>query len=295
MKQIFRCSVSRLRGSTLNKKLILVLFLVLLTANLLSSRGNSAAELLQVRVNRWLEVRQLSGMVTFYRGGTSQRAQVGTRLESMGDAIGTGNRSSAVLEVDTGIGMVDVSSNTTVRVRALEVTADGGRLTRLQVNRGQVRLKVRPFTRPNSGLEIETPAGVSAVRGTNFGLIVHSDGWTGVATLEGGVLNISQGQTVLVKAGFQGLMIPGEPPLQAVPLTDEPYLKLQLLTALKEQMARIVARVDPVNLVMIGDSPLVTDRNGQFDIAVPLPLDRRIKVVVTTPLGKQQVYELAVP
>uniref|UniRef100_A0ACD5H295 FecR domain-containing protein n=1 Tax=Desertifilum tharense IPPAS B-1220 TaxID=1781255 RepID=A0ACD5H295_9CYAN len=50
---------------------------------------------------------------------------------------------------------------------------------------GQARFRVRRFNHPGSSLEIETPAGSSAVRGTEFGVSVHPDGKTGIATREG--------------------------------------------------------------------------------------------------------------
>lgn len=253
------------------------------------------AQSLQVRVDRWLEVRQATGAVTYQQGQTSQNARVGTRLQSVGEAIRTGQGASAVLAVDTGIGFVNISENTTVRVQNLQVTNNGGRITQLQVSGGQARLQVRRFTNPDSRLEIQTPAGVSGVRGTDFGVSVQPDGKTGLVTLEGGVVASAQGQSVAVDAGFQSLVIPGEPPSPAVPLTNNPGLDLRQLTAEANQTARIVGQVDPVNLVQIENQPLVLDRQGQFDVTVPLPADRSIEAVVTTPLGRRQVYELVVP
>jgi len=253
------------------------------------------AQSLQVRVDRWLEVRQATGAVTYQQGQTSRNARVGTRLQAIGEAIRTGQGASAVLAVDTGIGFVNISENTTVRVQNLQVTNNGGRITQLQVSGGQARLQVRRFTNPGSRLEIQTPAGVSGVRGTDFGVSVQPDGKTGLVTLEGGVVASAQGQSVAVEAGFQSLVIPGEPPSPAVPLTNDPGLDLRQLTAEANQTARIVGQVDLVNLVQIENQPLVLDRQGQFDVTVPLPADRSIEAVVTTPLGRRQVYELVVP
>lgn len=270
---------------------IVCVFLSLLISHQLT------AQTIQVRLNRWLEVRQISGTVTLQKGGVSRNAQIGTRLEAVGDAITTQARSNASLNVDTDIGMVEVSANTTVRVQSLQSLGSGGRVTRLQVTRGQARLRVRPFLHPDSQLEIETPAGVSAVRGTQFGIAVLPNGSTSVATLEGSVLNISQGERVAVNAGFSSIMIPGKPPTRPQPLQGEGEtgLRLQTLTEESKGVARIIAQVNPINLVTLADRSLSTDSDGQFSIQVPLPTNRQITVVVTTPLGKQQVYELAVP
>lgn len=268
---------------------------LLLAISFSASERQVDAQSLQVRVDRWLEVRQATGTVTYQQGQTSRNARVGTRLQAVGETIRTGQGASAVLAVDTGVGFVNVSENTTVRVQSLEVTNSGGRITQLQVSGGQARLQVRRFTNPDSRLEIQTPAGVSGVRGTEFGVSVQPDGKTGVVTLEGGVVASAQGQSVAVNGGFQSLVIPGEPPSPAVPLTNNPALDLRQLTAEANQTARIVGQVDPVNLVQIEDETLVLDRQGNFDVTIPLPASRSIEAVVTTPLGRQQVYELLVP
>lgn len=57
---------------------------------------------------------------------------------------------------------------------------------------------------------------------------------------------------------------------------------------------RIVGQVDPVNAVTMNGVSQTIDRNGEFrspEFLVPSFL--RINVIVTTPLGKTQAYELA--
>ncbi|UBF25241.1 FecR family protein [Kovacikia minuta CCNUW1] len=252
---------------------------------------------LQVRVDRWLEIRQIVGSVFYSRQQITQPARVGMQLQQPGEGVLTAARSRTVLAVDTGIGFIDVAERTVLRVQKLQKLPDGGHITHLQVISGQARLRVRRFTHNSSELEIQTPAGWSAVRGTVFGLTVHPDGKTGLATREGKVTTNAQGKTVPVSAGFQNLTIPGEPPSPPVPIPLKPNtrLQLQILIAVSHQAARIVGRIDPVNLLIIGDQPQIVDRNGRFDLTVAMAANRRIPVVVITPLGQQQAYELAVP
>ncbi|MGJ3253683.1 MAG: FecR family protein [Elainellaceae cyanobacterium] len=253
---------------------------------------------IQVRVDRWLEVRQVNGTVAFRP--TNQRAspaQVGNRLQRVGDAISTAARSGSILAVDTNIGFIDVSENTLVRLQELRTTSDGGKITRLQIPQGQARLRVRPFTNDSSELEIETPAGWSGVRGTEFGIAVQPDGKMGVATLDGSVITRAQGETVDVDAGFQNLTIPGEPPSPPVPLEGrgDPSLRLRVLTTPDNETATIIGQIDPVNLLIIEGLSQTVDPDGRFDVSVPLPPSRRIEAVVITPLSLRQAYELAVP
>lgn len=159
-----------------------------------------------------------------------------------------------------------------------------------------MRLQVRPFTNSSSRLEIQTPAGISGVRGTEFGISVQPNGKTGVATLKGGVATAAQGKSVLVKAGFQSFVIPGEAPSPATPLKNDPRLDIRQLSSVGNQQVRIVGQIDPVNLLAIATLPQTTDRQGNFDITLPVSAQKqRITAIVTTPLGKQQTYELSPP
>lgn len=249
----------------------------------------------QVRIERWLEVSQRSGNVTVQRGASRQSAQIGTRLQQPGDTLQTGDRSSATLTLDTQAGSVSLSPNTVLRIQQLESSPQGGFITRLQIPSGQARLQVNPFSTPDSRLEIETPAGSSAVRGTEFGVSVQPNGTTAVATLEGEVITSAQGEAVSLPAGYQTLIVPGEPPTSPTPFENEVLLWLTILSMVDEDTVRISARVDPVNLVRIQNIPQTLTRDGEFDILVPLPPNRRVEALIITPSGRQQLYQLAVP
>lgn len=270
-------------------------FLIVMLLLLAIALPSLAQQSLPVRVDRWLAVARTSGNVAFVRSGSTRAARVGDRVQSVGDGVNTAANSTAVLTVDTGIGYVNVLQNTIVRVRALAIAPDNGRITRLYVPRGQVRLQLRPFTNRGSNLEIETPAGVSGVRGTEFGLNVQPDGKMAVATLSGRVETEAQGKSVLVSAGFQNLTVPGEPPSPPTPLTNSTALTYRIDRIFRNgnRRIRLVGQVDPVNTVLVGETPTVIDRNGEFTVEFPARSRLRLQVTVVTPLGNQQVYELA--
>ncbi len=268
-----------------------ILLQVLLVGTL---HASAADRRLQVTVKRWLEVRQPIGQVLYSRGKTSQPARSGLRLQAVGDTIITKQNSSAVLSIDIGTGLIKISENTNVNIQKLDRGRGGEQITQLQVKAGQVRLQIRPFTNPASRLDIKSPAGVAGVRGTDFGVNVQQNGKMGVATLSGSVATNAQGKTVLVKAGFQNVTIPGEPPSKPVPLQENTRLNIRELSASGNQV-RIVGSVDPVNLLIIAKQDRKTDFSGKFDITVPLLPNRKVEAVVVTPLGTRQLYELAVP
>ncbi len=258
--------------------------------------GVSAQTPVRVRIDRWLLLQSLSGTVVRDRPSGSQPAQVGDKLQSVGDGITTGKQSSAVLEVDTGVGLITVAERTKVKITDLSMAPDNGRITRLAVTGGRVQLKLRRFTHAGSRLEIQTPAGVSGVRGTEFGLAVQPDGKMAVAVSAGKVATAAQGVAIGVPAGFQNLTIPGEAPSPPVPLRNDTSLQYDFERVIKNgvRLVRLQGQVDFVNTVTLNGVPQVLDRTGRFTsklLAVPTNL--QFQVVVTTPLGQEKTYDVA--
>lgn len=263
---------------------------------ILVSQSTAQQDSIRVRVNRWISVQQVAGNVSYAAKNVTRPARVGDRLTAVGDSITTGKNSSATLLVDTGLGTIRVLEKTTLRVRDLKITPNNGRITRLDVLQGQVRLKLRRFTNRESELEIWTPAGLSGVRGTEFGLNVGPSGKTAIATLEGAVATTAQGVEVRVPGGYQNFTISGEAPTNPVPLRDDPGLAYRFDRQIAHggiRNVRLVGQVDPVNTVTIDGVPEPVDRNGFFRVLYLAPSFLKLKVVVTTPLGKTQTYELA--
>ena len=253
---------------------------------------------LSVRLDRWLELRNFSGNVDFFENGRWRQAQVGQRLDAVGEGVRTGSASLARLAVDTEVGFVSVSENTSLTITQFHSTPRNGKVTELNVTRGQARVFVRPFTNPDSRLEIRTPAGVNGVRGTNFGIAIQPSGRSSLVVEEGRVVSEAQGQSVPVNAGFQNFTVPGEPPSPPEPITEDPNLNLVRLERQRRQGESIVVlegNTFPVNLLVIDDDTQEIDRDGNFALELPLPENRSIDVTVVTPLGTMQVYELVVP
>lgn len=270
--------------------LLSLFFIFLLTFQQALAKNN-----LHLRVNRYLEVRSIFGNVIYGNQQTSQPANVGTKLQKVGDSISTGKNSRTMLALDTEIAFVEVAENTKLQIQKLHSTSNNGKVTELLLTGGQVRLKVRPLNNRESRLEIKTPAGITGVRGTEFGVSVQPSGKTGVATLKGQVVTSAQGKTVSVNKGFQSFIIPGKPPSPPVRLRDDTILQIKILADMGNQQAKIAGKVDPVNLIILANESLITNQNGEFEVITALPNNRKIAVSITTPLGKKQKYELAVP
>jgi hypothetical protein len=296
VQQVLRKLIRQLIGQYWRKKQIAGLgaaFAVMLI--FASAPGYSDS--LVVRVERWIAVQQLSGNVIYFNGNASRAAQLNDRLQAAGEGVSTGPYSAATLEVDTQIGTIELAESTTLTVQSLETAATNGRITRLRIERGRASLKLRSFNNPDSRLEIETPAGISGVRGTEVGLNVSSSGKTGVATLEGRVMTAAQGKSVGVAAGYQNVTVPGQPPSQPIPFTNEPRLEYQVERVVHRNLRRLLLRgqVDPTSTVLIEGKTQEIDQDGRFTrlLLMPLsPLKLRLAVTVITPLGREQTYDL---
>ncbi len=251
---------------------------------------------LRFKVVRSLVVSEVSGSVSILRGDGSDAAQVGQTLQSVGEAIETGTNARAVLMLDTQAGTIELSPNTLLRVESMVVSNRGGYHTQLFLERGQAKVKVKKFLNPDSTLEIHTPAGVSGVRGTAFGMTVQPNGDTGISTQEGKVLVTSQDQSVELPAGYQTRLRRGRTPESVKILSERPILHLHWLTQTQGKAIRLAGQVDPTHLLFINQQPYGLDPQGNFDLVLPLAfLAQPITAIVITPLGQQQRYELAIP
>lgn len=253
--------------------------------------GISLTPTAESSTRRALHLRRFSGQVTTLTGNRKQ-SQVGDRLTSTGHGLITGRRSSANLAIDGGSSFIAVAQNTRMTVQRLAVLSDGAHVTILDVPRGQARVQVRPFTNPNSRLELHTPSGVAAVRGTVFGVSVSEDGKTGVATLEGKVAASAQAVEVPVEAGMVSIIRPGEPPSPAQPL--DRALDIQwTLYEWRENQLHIEGRINPANQLLVADTEVAIDRTGRFNADISVKnRTHRVIATVKNPMGETRNHRL---
>lgn len=265
----------------------------LLTLGTLSLAGilttaNAPALYAQSR-SRWLSVDRLSGTVTLQTTG-SRSARVGDRLTATGHGITTSRGASAVLGIDIAIGSIVVAQNTRLLVQRLTTLSDGAEVTILDVPRGQARIQTRSFNNPNSRLELYTPSGVAAVRGTEFGVAVANDGKTNVATLEGAVDVTAQSQSVSVDAGLTSIIYPGEPPTPPQPLDRN--LDIELTAQGRQNGAfTVLGQVDPANTLLLDGREVTIQRTGQFETTIPSgSRNHEVEFVVQNALGESRTH-----
>lgn len=270
--------------------LCLILPLAPTTATIAQSVPRSAVDLAQA--SRWIAIGDVSGEV-IYRGRDRRSARVGDRL-LVGHGLATNRRANALLNIDDDIGVVRVAEQTDLVVTELGVLPDGARTTKLTVNRGQARVQARPFTHPNSLLEVTTPAGVVSVRGTEYGISVAEDGKTSVGTLEGIVTTEAAGRTVEVNAGFATVVIPGEPPLTPLVLDRELDFRFSYWRRGSRQLY-IEAYVNPTNTVVVNGKEVPINRRGLLTAHIIVPANQPyLTVFVRNPLGEERRHRLSI-
>ncbi|MBE9225039.1 FecR domain-containing protein [Phormidium sp. LEGE 05292] len=257
----------------------------------------------QISQERYLECTEVSGDVTYYKNGflkqVQRQAKVGDRISRPGEGIRTGVNSSANLATDNGIANSRMSQNSNVSIKNLGRQSNGATTTELRMNQGQLRSKVRSFTNPQSNFKIQTPTGVAGVRGTDFIVIVKPNGETQVITVEG-LVAVSGGTgnqqvTEVVGAGNYTIVKPGNPPTKPTPFNGDARVSLEVLPAPETGKVRVSGVVNPINSVFLEGQSLPISPTGEFETVVSFPPQGILKLLVRTPLGDEQVYELKFP
>lgn len=257
-----------------------------------------AQKAIQVRTDQWLKVDKVMGTVKYRNlyNYENRAARVGDRLQTTSDEISTGANSSAVLSVDTGVGVINVSENTTIQIRSFRLASDNGRVTNLFVPRGKARLQIRKFTNRGSQLNIQTPAGISGVRGTNFMVIARPNGNMITTTFDGSVATTAKNQSRMVNGGFQNITIVGESPSIPVPISNDAGLRYTInrQTSGSGRSVVFVGYTNPFNTVKVDGLEQSLDRSGKFSLQLPATSSLKVKVTVETAMGKIQDYEIPI-
>jgi FecR protein len=253
---------------------------------------------IQIRTEQWLKVEEVTGNVTYrnFYNYDNRPAKVGDRLQITSDEISTGANGSAVLTVDTAVGSIYVSENTTIQIRSFQIAADNGRITNLFVPRGKVRLQIRKFNHRGSQINIQTPAGISGVRGTQYIAIVKPNGDMLITTIEGSVATTAQDQTEIVNGGFQNITVVGAPPSPPIPFTDDASLRYIINRQVSGLSRSVVVSgyTSPSNTVKVDELEQSLDSSGEFSLKFPATSSLKVKVTVETPTGKIQIYEIPI-
>jgi hypothetical protein len=157
----------------------------------------------------------LHGEVLVKKSGAAEWSpgKVDMKLEK-GDIIKSSADSRLTVTFFDG-STIELEPNTEIEIT--ELLKNDGNTIRLKQQIGQSISTIRKLADTASRYEIETPAAVVAVRGSQMLLRVTQDGSTFVQNLEGHISVIAQGLEVAIPTGSACTVKPGEPPASPVP------------------------------------------------------------------------------
>jgi hypothetical protein len=125
------------------------------------------------------------------------------------DVVKTGVNSRITITFLNG-STIELEPGTQVEIKEL---ANGKtRVTRLRQEIGETWSKVEKLVDTESRYEIETPAAVAAVRGSQMIVVVIANGTTSVGNVEGSISVMAQGEEVVVPEGKHSTVAPGGVP-----------------------------------------------------------------------------------
>ncbi|MEA3345438.1 MAG: FecR domain-containing protein [Chloroflexota bacterium] len=204
---------ARRRVPAFRVALAAVLVLVLLVSGTLYLRS-----WLGTTIARMVTLEAMSGVVEVRpaEGETWLPASPAQRLEG-GDCVRTGPLSAATLVFFDG-STTELEAETEVTIAQMISRRDGrGRVVILYQWVGRSHHRVERLPNRASRFEIETPATVAVVRGTEFSVAVKANGATQVEVWEGFVEVTAREKSVQVQSGEMTHVLPDLPPAQPVP------------------------------------------------------------------------------
>jgi hypothetical protein len=205
----------------MRRRLLPILVLSILVASTLISCGPSTSTLTVFSITE--------GDVFVMKAGTDSwtEAEVGMSLE-VGDSIKTGGNSSAEITFSEG-STIQLEAGTEIEIASLDISTDTGSATvTVEQAIGSIIFRVTKVIDPASRYEVETPAGVVAVRGSAVQVYVIEDGTTWAINLEGDIWAVAQGVDIQIPEGRQCIVRPGQPPeLLELHLETDAYLGLE--------------------------------------------------------------------
>jgi len=165
-------------------------------AGLLGMMGTGRAHAQQADVALVYRLLQDGQMVVIPASGAERRAVIGDRLRNR-DLVATSANTRAALRFTDDGSILRLNPNS--RVRLTSGDERGVVVRTLQLEFGE--LWTRVTRHQGTTLRVQTPAGVAAVKGTEFVVRVDSNGVTTVLTLEGVVEFFNQAGRVDLPAG----------------------------------------------------------------------------------------------
>jgi len=162
------------------------------------------------------------GNVTVLSGNTGKRVRATAFMNLLDkDQVFTGPLSRAsILFADKSLVKLDENSSLIITsVKASHGISLGARIKKIAMAMVHSRYKIakgRFWFRSTASMDIETPSASLGIRGTEFSIEVDNYGETSVSMVSGQAKMANPFGSVLVQAGEQGIVRPGEAPVKRI-------------------------------------------------------------------------------
>jgi hypothetical protein len=209
-----------------------------------------------------LKLEEIRGTVEVRRGGQWRAASVGVALRPS-DAVRTLEGSYAVL---IGGEAVEVRMEAGTEVSVEELTDS---LSRFLLGNGMTTVRLKP----NSGQALEVRAAgsdaVARTEGGTFTVNNNGAGTVALATLSGEATFSGPRKVVIVRAGQQSIVRPGQGPSDPPPLPTSLLLQVNWPARPRRQVV-VSGQTDPGARVDVGGRIIPTDEQGRFSQSLSL-------------------------
>lgn len=166
----------------------------------------------------------VAGTVELARDNARNKLEVGEQLGN-GDELFTGENGMVMVKFSDG-SIMRVFADTRLKFNSLKQSYDGSVIkARMVIESGRAEVESNPEKRRGHRMEIETPAAVTAVRGTEFRVgVEQGTGDTSSEVIYGKVGVSGSGQTVIVNRNQGTATQVNMPPIKPVELLPPPKI-----------------------------------------------------------------------
>lgn len=207
-----------------------------------------------------LKIGALEGPVEIRRGaGAWKPAQSGDALQAA-DGVRTGDGARAVL---AGGDAYEVKMEAGTAVAVDELTES---ISRVLLESGMASAKVKGAGRHTFEVKAAGSDALARTREGAFTISNNAEGTVAVGTQAGEVEFAGKGKVVIVRAGQQSVVKPGQGPSDPVAVPTSLLLKVRFPTTREVNKKRLVltGQVEPGAQVEISGRAIPTDANGKF-------------------------------
>lgn len=193
-------------------------------------------------------------------------AQPGEALHPK-DSVRTADGSYAVL---IGGEAVQVRMEPGTEMSVAELTTE---LSRLMLENGMTTARVRAGGQHTLEIDAVGSGAVARTEAGNFTMTNDGKGTVGVGTREGEVALLGKGRVVIVRAGQQSIVRPGQAPSDPTPVPTSLLLKVNWpakANKLKKRQVLVTGSTEPGARVEVAGKMITPDTNGRFSHTVAL-------------------------